>query len=49
MDRRSLPDEHRRNGGRLVDLPPTKWSRGRDRGVVFARKRRESEDADERS
>ena len=28
-------DEHRRNGGRLVEWTPTKWSRGRDRGVVF--------------
>jgi hypothetical protein len=49
MDRRSLPDEHRRNGGRPVEWPPTKWPRGRDRGVVFRTEQRESEDADERS
>jgi hypothetical protein len=51
MNRRSLPGEHRRNGGRVVEWPPTNCSGGRDRGVVFARitQKEESEDADERS
>src|SRR3954447_14083528 len=37
MDRRCLPDKHRRNGHDWAESRSTDCSRSRDRGVVFAR------------